>query len=337
MVTCFTLNKQNIEGKSTHKSIKPHLLIYTDNTIKNILPKFVEIIKAKQRNSEIPHNIEKIIKAIGWRGKDAGEGKITIKDYFPEFNDTIQRSRIDYSNLKDYLFINNKNNKRENSVREIRKNILNSFLKVLRYEKIYDCNGRYYTKRRLLIFLKEQHVDLYQEIKLKLFLWCKDVFKGKVENVFEELREYLPEFLNIVFGRDKISKETDNFINSNNSSASGSTVEKFLVSTHNNIYQYDDLDVEVGTIHSIKGETHTATLYMETFYQKECESQRLKEFFKGNGVTGNKGKRVKESLRMAYVGMSRPKYLLCVAVHHNHVKDYLNEIPDDKWVKVKVK
>ena len=337
VVTCFALNNQNIEGKSIHKSIKPHLLIYTDNTIKNVLLKFIEIIKTKQDNSEIPNNIEKNIKAIGWRKKSAGKNKITIKNYFPEFNETTRHSRIDYFVLKDYLFGINKNDKRGNSFREIRKNILNSFLKVLRYEKIYDCNERCYTKKRLLNFLAEQHKDLYQEIKLKLFLWCKDIFKGKSEVVFEELREYLPKFLNTVYGRDKISEITDIFINSDNSSTPGSTVEKFLVSTHNNIYQNDDLDVEVGTIHSIKGETHSATLYMETFYQGKYESQRLKKFFKGNFVKGNEKTYDKQSLKMAYVGMSRPEYLLCVAVHHDHVKDYLNEIPDDKWVKVEVK
>jgi len=337
VITCFALNKQNIKGKSTHKSIKPHLLIYTDNTVKDILPKFVDIFKIKQSNGEIPYNIEKIIKAIGWRKKVIDTGKTTIKDYFPEFNETIQHSRIDFDSLKDYLFGINRNDKRSNSFREIRKNILNSFLKVLRNEKTYDCNERFYTKRRLLNFLKEQHEDSYQEMKFKLFLWCKDIFKGREENVFKELKEYLPNFLHTVFKKDKISEKTGVFINGDNSSTLGRTVEKFLVSTHNNTYQYDDLDVEVGTIHSIKGETHAATLYMETFYQGKYESQRLKEFFKGNFVTGNEKDRIKQSLKMAYVGMSRPKYLLCVAVHHDHVKDYLNEIPDGKWEKIEVK
>ena len=337
VVTCFALNKQNIEGRSTHKSIKPHLLIYTDNTVKNVLHKFAEIIKTKQGNGEIPNNIGKNVKAVGWVKKHEEENNITIKKYFPEFNVTTQHSRIDFNSLKDYLFGINRNDKRSNSFREIRKNILNSFLKVLRKEKIYDCNERFYTKRRLLNFLKEQHEDSYQEMKLKLFLWCKDIFEGKSKVVFEELKKYLPKFLNTVFGVNKISKETENFINSDNGSTSGRTVEKILVSTHNNIYQYNDLDVKVGTIHSVKGETHTATLYMETFYQGKYESQRLKEFFKGNSVTGNEKTFDKESLKMAYVGMSRPKYLLCVAVHHNHVKDYLNEMSDDKWVKVEVK
>jgi len=337
VVKCFALDGKHIEGSSVRKSVKPHLLIYTDSTIKNVLPKFAEIFKKYQNNDEIPHNIEIIIKAIGWRGKDAGMGKITIKDYFPEFNNTIQRSRVDYLNLKNYLFDIKNGYLTRNSLKGIRKNIINSFLRVLRYEGIHDIDGRYFTERRLLNFLAEQYKDSYQEIKLNLFLWCKNIFKGKSKVVFEELREYLLEFLNTVFGRDKISKETENFINSDNSSASESTVEKFLVNTHNNIYQYDDLDVEVGTIHSIKGETHTATLYMETFYQRKYESQRLEYFFKGNFVTGNEKPFDKESLKMVYVGMSRPKYLLCVAVHHDHVKDYLNEIPDDKWEKIEVK
>ncbi len=37
---------------------------------------------------------------------------------------------------------------------------------------------------------------------------------------------------------------------------------------------------------------------------------------------------------MAYVGMSRPTHLLCVAVNKDRVKDFLNEIPDILWDKV---
>ena len=337
VVKCFSLDGKPIEGKSVDKSVKPHLLIYTNGTTKNVLPKFVEIFKTKQNNGEIPYNIEKIIKAIGWRKKVTGTGKIAIKDYFPEFNETIQRSRVDYLNLKNYLFNIKGDYLKRNGLREIRKNILNSFLRALRYEGIHDSNGRYYTERQLLNFLAEQYKDSYQEIKLNLFLWCKDIFKGRAENVFKELKEYLPNFLHAVFEKDKISEKTSVFINGDTNNIPGGTGKNFMVNTNNNIYQYDGLEIEVGTIHSIKGETHTATLYMETFYNRLHESQRLKEFFKGNLITGNEKKLIKQSLKMAYVGMSRPKYLLCVAVHHDHVKDYLNEIPDDKWEKVEVK
>ena len=94
--------------------------------------------------------------------------------------------------------------------------------------------------------------------------------------------------------------------------------------------------VEVGTIHSIKGETHTATLYLETFYYGDYESNRLKEYFKGNRATGAESVRVEESLRVAYVGMSRPTHLLCVAIHEYHVASYIDDIPNDRWEKIKI-
>ncbi|MFH1002395.1 MAG: UvrD-helicase domain-containing protein, partial [bacterium] len=203
VVTCFALNKQNIEGKSTHKSIKPHLLIYTDNTVKNVLPKFVEIIKTKQDNSEIPNNIGKNIKAIGWRKKSDGKNKITIKNYFPEFNETIKRNKIDHSSLKEYLF-STRNDVNRNCLGGIENNILSALLKVLTYEEINDSNGRYYTKRRLVNFLKEQHMDSYQEMKLKLFLWCRDIYTGNANRAYVEIREYVTKFLNSVFEKERI-------------------------------------------------------------------------------------------------------------------------------------
>jgi len=340
VVKYFSLDGRSIESDSVHKSIKPYLLVYTDNTIKNILPKFAEIFEKYRSNNKIPHNVETIVKAIGWRGKAADMEKITIKDYFPEFNEIIKYNKIDYSSLKEYLF-STRNDVNGSCLGGIWNNILNALLKILRYEKINDHGGRYYTKRRLLNFIADQHNELYQEIKLKLFLWCRDIFTGNSNAIYEEIREYIPKFLSSFFGKDqRISKDTIDFINSGNSIENrqeGNTIENRLIKNPNNLFQYDNINIEVGTIHSIKGETHTATLYMETFYQGKYESQRLKEFFKGNFINGDEKPYVKQSLKMAYVGMSRPKYLLCVAVHYDHVIDYLDEIPDDKWEKIEVK
>ena len=35
-----------------------------------------------------------------------------------------------------------------------------------------------------------------------------------------------------------------------------------------NVYKEDDIEIEVSTVHSVKGETHAATLYLETFYNR---------------------------------------------------------------------
>ena len=72
----------------------------------------------------------------------------------------------------------------------------------------------------------------------------------------------------------------------------------------------------MATVHAVKGETHASTLYLETSYFGKHESERLAEQFKGIAYTGKEDRKLK-SLRVAYVGMSRPRYMLCVAIQQN--------------------
>ena len=66
------------------------------------------------------------------------------------------------------------------------------------------------------------------------------------------------------------------------------------------------------TIHAVKGETHDATLYLETSRQRSTDLCRVLPFF-GAGSLG-KSSLFDYSRKLAYVGMSRPKKLLCVAM-----------------------
>jgi hypothetical protein len=111
-----------------------------------------------------------------------------------------------------------------------------------------------------------------------------------------------------------------------------------LAGAKNNIHKSNDVEVKIGTVHSVKGKTHSATLYMESFYQKDgsganaksYESERLKKQFNHNTLSSGDSKRVKQSAKMVYVGFSRPINLLCFAVH----KDRFNFGPLDDWVVV---
>ena len=66
------------------------------------------------------------------------------------------------------------------------------------------------------------------------------------------------------------------------------------------------------TIHGVKGETHDATLYLETDRQGASDLSRILYCF-GIGKQGN-SPLYDYSRKLAYVGMSRPKKLLCVAM-----------------------
>lgn len=74
------------------------------------------------------------------------------------------------------------------------------------------------------------------------------------------------------------------------------------------------MDIEIATVHSVKGETHIATLYLETKYHK-YESEHFGPQLCGVPYVPRNGDSfVKSALKVAYVGMSRPKLLLCYAI-----------------------
>jgi hypothetical protein len=90
----------------------------------------------------------------------------------------------------------------------------------------------------------------------------------------------------------------------------------------NNIYRYSrdgrKVPIRVGSIHSVKGETHTATLVLETYWKDrkgrhniELLLPWLEEVSLG---AADKGPEQQTRLRIHYVAMTRPTHLLCLAM-----------------------
>ena len=92
-----------------------------------------------------------------------------------------------------------------------------------------------------------------------------------------------------------------------------------------NVFRYppDDPQVRIrlGSIHSVKGETHTSTLVLETFF-KAHHLRTLKPWLLGQRAGGgSQGVQNLSRLRQHYVAMTRPTHLLCLAL----VRDAFND------------
>ena len=146
-----------------------------------------------------------------------------------------------------------------------------------------------------------------------------------------DIKINLPEFIS-QFGT-RINNSS-NFINE-----TGNTPSSAPINANNktaNVFQCNGFKVEVSTVHRVKGETHTATLYMETFYEKKggggnYESERLTASLKGDAIEANAHNLVKESAKMVYVGFSRPTHLLCFAVHESRFTKIEKDIDQNIW------
>jgi len=319
VVEPFGMPRVQIEGRNLQeKALPPHLIVFDDNSIIDVLPKYCKLIKNYMDEGKIPKDCNHPFKAIAWRKGD--DGKFGLKNYLPEYEPNISKSKIDYPNLKSNLFFA-KNGGHQNSLVDIRKNILNAFLKVLRLEQIKNPDSKtgYYSIESLQKYLKEKQADFYDVFQLQIFHWCRNIYLEKTEDVFISIKQFIPQLLNCF---DKKLEKSNNFVNDENLRETPELSDKSKKSVKkDNIYRCDKtgIEVEIGTVHSVKGQTHTATLYMESNYQGDFESNRLKICFEGKDHNFSKNPKndvhKKESLRMVYVGFSRPTHLLCFAVH----------------------
>ena len=86
----------------------------------------------------------------------------------------------------------------------------------------------------------------------------------------------------------------------------------------NNVFRYSAgdkaVDIRVGSIHSVKGETHTGTLVLDTFFRAH-HLKVLKGWLTGEKSGGSQeSAAVQSRMRLHYVAMSRPSKVLCLAM-----------------------
>ena len=97
------------------------------------------------------------------------------------------------------------------------------------------------------------------------------------------------------------------------------------LATPGNIFSYPSVEpavrIKVGSIHSVKGETHLATLVFDTHY-KGSHLTRIKDWLTGarSGLTANKPE-LRKSLKQHYVAVTRPSHLVCLAMRSDAFTD----------------
>ena len=307
--------------------LNPHIILFDE--AEEVLPKFTKLIKDNHLSDE-KYPFYGICWTTHKSQKDKESHKIRIQDYYPLFEKDQCDPNITRTQINSYLKLYNRN---ENFLAPIRRNLIAIFLKILREEAQKDENDKYYTERKLLNLLKGKDLQKYEEFKLKLFQWSSSITAGK--DISEDLKKYIISFLHDIFGIKDLSDQTDKFINIDVEPGSDAVDYKAKENdiSETNIHESNGIKVLLGTVHSVKGRTHTATLYMESFYQTgdNYESVRLAPQFakekiyecdKYNEASTPMKKLIEQSARVVYVGFSRPTDLLCFAVHRNRIEKH---------------
>lgn len=334
---CIEDNKK-LKANDDIISINPILIVF-DNP-KDVLSKYCELINTKKIGEKTVWEFAKEeknkdskkmnnIKAIGWVGKPNNE--YNIKSYFSEFNGFAKKEKVNYDSFKTFLRKQNKAN-----VKDYSNKIIEALLHILSTANIKYSVGRVsrtFTKTTLLQEFARRDEEKANQLRFNLVKWARDIHNSNAFNdeTISEIRSYIRIIFCPLFGVNVENKYVESFIDSNETEdISEDEIKK------NNLFISNGVEVEIGTIHSVKGETHIATLYLETSYYKKHESERILNQMKGIVYKTKKSDTyIKETLKMAYVGMSRPKYMLCYAIHRSRYDDALNIENRGMWEVVK--
>lgn len=177
----------------------------------------------------------------------------------------------------------------------------------------------------MIDFIREKDLTKHEELNLNLYNLSIEIIKGHTNDIWNEIRANIPSFF-AIFSELALSSSTSFIHNESMVTAIGNNHE---IETTNS-YIEEGLDIEITSIHAVKGQTHCATLYLESYYHSNYESERLTNQFLGNSFNDNRVHH-KISIKMAYVGFSRPTDLLGIAIHKDRFDRGLKNINIEEW------
>lgn len=321
--------------------LKPHILLFSNSSIQNVIPHFSQLVQQYKNSGELCTYQEKPlqIKVISWNTdwKDdeasrANPTKLRLEDYHQVLKKNEQKPKEDYKCLKSYFHFYDK---KQTTLSMIRKNIFHALLKILRIENISTNENRLYTISNLINYLKVNSERNYADLNLKVYQCCLKVIRNEKNQALSDLQTYIPVFISYFKENHRLSSKCSDFINNDTTGIDRTSQNHSSVS---NMIEENNLKIEITSVHSVKGQTHDATLYLESYYYedgkgsnaKSYESQRLANQFLGNPFNLTT-ERAKQSTKMVYVGFSRATQLLCIAIHKDRFEQYLNTIDRDIW------
>lgn len=341
IVNAFTLNKGvddrgnvlfNVAGKRTLATpIPPYLLLYEEETMSNLESTFRDIIN-RHRLSEINEARKYGFHIIGWNGNKEENydiNKLRLEDIFPQFVVSKNVTKVVLKTLSDYIQLG----RTENTLRECRISILSALSTVLRLSGTKDVNSRNYTPNSLYKYVIQQ--GQYKEVFEKAIYEVAVLLVTKqYEAGYNKMKDFVLNLLVKIIPFKENQKLWD-FL--------GDRFNHIVENAHSAVHNPTDFPIEISTVHHVKGMTHCATMYVETFYYKyecnhlikESKGQLTSPFFRDtSNITG---KQAKQAMKMLYVGMSRPTHLLCYAsLKQNWNDERLQKMRNAGWQVIEV-
>jgi hypothetical protein len=316
-----------LQPNPSQNSLPPHIIVFDPGMETSVLSEFATLIREHDLHAVPNHNFN----AVGWVGKDkTAEGKACLRTYNDDYqNHHSTRSRW-FSTLLSYTHAMDLSMREDPSNASALADIaLASIVRALRAAHLINPQTqRPFTRSTLRTHLRQTNEQLHSSLRLALAKWVLAFRRNELDA--QQLRDAISAYV-----RQRLATADANDLPAFLDSADVDFDSPQQGCT--NVFISDAGDsIKVGTVHSVKGETHTATLYLETF-NYTLDSARILDFCLGQYPAADSKKvRHRENLKVAHVAFSRPTHLLAFACCSEHVAAHEAELIDAGWVVRKI-
>lgn len=307
------------EDIKTDTSKNHAIFLFPKELTNQVIPAYCNYLLDVFKDEEINHENFSAV-AVGAVHKSEIEEKRcphSVVHYWPDYHKNLSSVTPRPKHFSQYVEIGQRDSSSAGESRFTVEKIAEAFLKLANLVgKDFKIGNRKNRHRQILEVLREDSPALkkYQSL---LHQWAIDKkelkqddwdtkYKNEIKNIIESLCNakcdwgYAGDFLKWsdkeeVTGGDNRKKPSVNICHH---------------------HQNDrEVCVRLGSIHSVKGETHTAILVLETF-SNDYQLDKLKNWLKRErfGEDSKSGVRDIDRLKMHYVAMTRPSHLLCLAM-----------------------
>ncbi|WP_218714085.1 UvrD-helicase domain-containing protein [Arthrobacter sp. BF1] len=310
---------------TTSPEINPNrIFVFSKNAPEKVLEKYAQHVASLFDDEELK---AANVWAVGFRHKPAPDVRPghahypkTVSHYWPSYNSDLSLSSFSPRTLAEYVLRASSLRKTEESSAAALQALASGILqgaRIVNYASVSKSAGNAHRRIQQAVGTSGPAYFAYADLKNKLLT---DSLLPNAES-WPSLRQQLLVVIEHISASNSTSMTEflqwpqDLSATDIGGSNNGNKVDP-------NIYTYHDvvsgkiLDIKLGSIHAVKGQTHTATLLLETFTYSHHLKSLMARFLTSPDVPESAalGTRMEFWMRSAYVAMTRPTQSLCLAI-----------------------
>jgi len=302
------------------------VFLFQPAAIEKVLPAFAELVATELGPGLPPTRVM----AVGFRRSGSG-GPLrvpnVIGDYWRAGSKTCRPANATFDTLAEYVGAAQGDLRCRKTLADARTRLLHGACRLLELQGISN-EGRPFNIPALLRALQEKDHRYAPMLLIAITRILKAIARGEAVDI-QVAKTLILEGLRLFYG-GAWNLEVEQFCSPTplEQDSLHVPIQELNIAPSDGIFRHTTtagiVQINVGTIHSVKGETLDAALVLTTFFYTHDLPQLLEAgLLCGRRPTAAQAarKRFQENVKRIYVAMTRPTRLLCLAMCTHHVSD----------------